>query len=186
MIHRLTGVIAALACLGIIAFAGAAAVASVATRQDVTAAPAYHAPPAPVQPLAYSHKQHLAQGLQCEGCHATARTDARATLPPTTTCMACHATVKTDSADIQKLKEFDAKKTDIPWVRVYRLPEYVYFSHQIHVSATPSVTCDVCHGNVPEMDRMQKVRDISMAACVECHKQRAARVGCDTCHEPRG
>ncbi len=154
--------------------------------QDPPAPGAYRPPPPPVQPIAYSHKQHLAQGLTCVTCHATATTEDRATLPPTATCMGCHATVKTDGAEIQKLKEFDVKKEDVPWRRVHRLPDYVYFSHTVHASATPSITCETCHGNVPEMVQMQKVKDTSMAACVDCHKQRAAPIRCDSCHEPRG
>jgi hypothetical protein len=55
----------------------------------------------------------------------------------------------------------------------------VYFSHKQHVTDA-KVTCDTCHGDVPQMDVMQKVKDISMAACIECHKSHAARVNCDT------
>jgi hypothetical protein len=147
---------------------------------------AYRPPPAPPQPIAYSHKQHLAQGLECATCHATARTDSHATLPPTATCMGCHAAVKTDSAEIQKLKDFDSRKEDVPWKRVYRLADFVYFSHKTHASADPAIACETCHGNVRELDVMQKLKDISMAACMECHKQRAATIRCDGCHEPRG
>jgi hypothetical protein len=147
---------------------------------------AYRPPPPPEQPIAYSHKQHLAQGLDCAMCHVTARTDNHATLPPTATCMGCHATVKADSPEIQKVKDFDSRKEDVPWKRVYRLADYVYFSHKTHVTADPPLTCDACHGNVRELDVMQKLKDISMAACVECHKQRSATIRCDGCHEPRG
>jgi hypothetical protein len=142
----------------------------------------YRPPPAPEQPIPYSHKTHLAQGLKCVMCHETVETDDHATLPPTATCMGCHANVKTDSPHIQKLKEWDDKNEDVPWRRVYRLPSFVYFSHKQHVTDA-KVTCDVCHGNVPQMEVMQKVKDISMAACIECHKAHSAPVACDTCHE---
>ena len=146
----------------------------------------FRPPPPPEQPIPYNHKLHLAQGLECLTCHETAETADHATLPPTATCMRCHAKVKTDSPDVQKLAAFDGKKEDVPWRRVYRLPEYVYFSHKTHLASDKSVTCQTCHGNVREMTVMQKVKDTSMAACVECHKQRSAPVTCDTCHEPRG
>ncbi len=142
----------------------------------------YRPPPAPEQPLPYSHKVHLAQGLQCINCHETAEKDDHATLPPTQTCMGCHANVKTDSPNIQKLAQFDEKKEDVPWRRVYRLPAFVYFSHKQHVT-DGKATCDTCHGNVAQMDVMQKVKDISMAACIECHKQHSAPVACDSCHD---
>jgi Cytochrome c7 and related cytochrome c len=115
-------------------------------------------------------------------CHETVETDDHATLPQTATCMGCHANVKTDSPNIQKLKSFDDKNEPVPWRRVYRVPSFVYFSHKQHVSDA-KVTCDVCHGNVPQMEQMQKVKDTSMAACIECHKSRSAPANCDTCHE---
>jgi hypothetical protein len=144
----------------------------------------YRPPPAPEQPLPYSHKVHLAQGLKCTNCHEGADKDDRATFPPTQTCMGCHTNVKTDSPHIQKLAQLDQKKEDVPWRRVYRLPSFVYFSHKQHVT-DGKVTCNTCHGDVAQMDVMQKVKDISMAACIECHKQHSAPVSCDTCHDPQ-
>jgi hypothetical protein len=190
MIRR-AGAPSVLLFVGLAALAGAwtsatGVTAQAPASQEPAAPGTYRPPPAPVQPIAYSHKQHLAQGLDCAACHVTSRTDSHATLPPTATCMGCHATVKTDSAEIQKLKDFDVKKEDVPWKRVYRLADYVYFSHKVHVASDPSITCETCHGNVRELDVMQKLKDISMAACVECHKQHAATIRCDGCHEPRG
>jgi hypothetical protein len=142
----------------------------------------YKPPPPPEQPIPYSHRTHLALGLQCLTCHETAERDALATLPPTATCMGCHAGVRTDSAHIQTLKAWDDKKAPVPWRRVYRLPDFVYFSHTQHVTGA-AIGCDTCHGDVAQMDRMQKVKDISMPACIECHKSRSAPVQCDSCHE---
>src|SRR5712671_1987340 len=81
------------------------------SAQQAPAAPTgeYKPPPAPEQPIPYSHKVHLAQGLKCVMCHETVETDDHATLPPTATCMGCHANVKTDSPHIQKLKDADEK-----------------------------------------------------------------------------
>ena len=143
-------------------------------------------PPAPEQPIAYSHKTHVALGLQCSACHATAETDDRATLPATSTCMQCHATAKVESTEIQKLAGYHTRKEEVPWRRVYRLPDYVYFSHQVHAPADKSFTCDACHGAVRDMTVMQKVKDTSMAACTECHTQRNAPKRCDSCHEQKG
>jgi hypothetical protein len=61
----------------------------------------------------------------------------------------------------------------------------VFFSHKVHMSAG-TTTCATCHGPVQDMAATQKVYDMSMAACIECHKQRSAPETCDTCHEPRG
>ena len=90
--------------------------------------------------------------------------------------------VSTDSAHIQTLKAWDDKKEPVPWRRVYRLPTFVYSSHQQHVTGA-KFTCDVCHGDVAQMAQMQKVKDISMAACIDCHRSRSAPEQCDSCHE---
>jgi len=174
------------ALLGVWSAVIAVTVATPTAQNPAAPAGTYRPPPAPEQPIAYSHKKHLAQGLECARCHQTAETEDHAKLPATSTCLSCHARVKTDSPDIQKLAAYDAKKEDVPWIRVYRLPTYVYFSHQVHMSTGKAVTCETCHGNVREMDVTQKVKDTSMPACIECHKQQSASVRCDACHEPRG
>lgn len=145
----------------------------------------FRPPPPPVQPIAYSHTTHAAAGLQCAVCHTTATTEDHATLPPTATCMGCHATTRPDSPDVQKLAAYAARGELVPWRRVYRVPDYVYFSHATHMGSDRKLTCASCHGDVAEMTVMQKVRDISMAACIECHKTNTAPTECDSCHERR-
>jgi len=175
-------------CAGVALLLWIASLAVVVGRQEAPAAPVYRPPPAPAQPIAFSHKQHVAtQSIDCLECHATATKDDHATLPPTSTCVECHRLLGVDTPEIRKFLAVDASKEPVPWVRVYRLPDYVYFSHKVHASATPSITCDQCHGTVRDMDQTQKVKDISMAACIACHKQRSAPITCgNTCHDTRG
>jgi hypothetical protein len=45
--------------------------------------------------------------------------------------MACHVEIKKDSEAIQKLADYHKKQEAIPWKRVYRVPEYVVFSHKV-------------------------------------------------------
>jgi hypothetical protein len=144
----------------------------------------FRPPPPPEQPIAYSHKAHLALDVTCRTCHVEADTGDRATIPPASLCMNCHTRVSVDSPEVQKLAGYHARQEDVPWRRVYRVPTYVYFSHRVHMAA-PNVACETCHGNVREMPVMQKVKDTSMAACIQCHMERSAPVRCDTCHEPR-
>lgn len=144
-----------------------------------------YVPPPPEQPLPYSHKQHLALGLTCAACHSMPEPGQAATLPPTATCMTCHARVKADSPAIQKLATAHAAGEAIPWTRVYKVPDFVFFSHKVHTTGAAAAGCDVCHGPVSDMDVMQRVRDISMPACMDCHQQKQASVRCDACHEPR-
>ena len=85
-------------------------------------------PPAPPkQPVPYSHKQHLALGLQCKNCHTNPDPGETMGIPATSICMECHKSVRADSAAIRKLAKFHQDKAEVPWVRVYRIPGYVFF-----------------------------------------------------------
>jgi hypothetical protein len=138
---------------------------------------------APVQPLPYSHKQHIALGLKCQTCHIEPDPGEMMTYPATEICMSCHETVDKDKAPIQKLAEYAKSHQDIPWVRIYRIPDWVDFSHKNHLEA--GATCDRCHGAVAQRDVLFKEGDLSMGACMECHREKGAPVQCDYCHDPR-
>jgi hypothetical protein len=142
----------------------------------------YRPPPAPEQPIPFSHAQHAPVVASCVDCHKGGPTDARAGFPPTAQCMTCHTQASTPA--LKALADF-AAAGEVPWRRVVRVPDYVFFNHKTHMSARET-TCDTCHGKVQEMTATQKVYDMSMAACIECHKQRRAPETCDPCHEPRG
>ena len=102
--------------------------------------------------------------------------------PPEEKCMTCHATVKTDSPAIKKLSEYAAQKKSVPWVQIYEVPDYVYFSHRTHVGKA-KLDCENCHGPVRERDVLTREKSTSMAACIGCHKEKGARIGCRTCHD---
>jgi formate-dependent nitrite reductase cytochrome c552 subunit len=136
----------------------------------------------PEQPLPYSHKTHAAVGLNCLDCHVNPEPGARMRFPAADTCMACHATIANDKPPIQKLSEFAKSGRPIPWVRVYTVPEYVFWSHRIHLKAR--LTCETCHGPVASRDALWKENDPSMDWCVQCHQQKNAGLGCGTsCHD---
>jgi Zn ribbon nucleic-acid-binding protein len=143
-------------------------------------------PPAPPkQPVPYSHKQHLAMGLQCKNCHTSPDPGETMGLPAVKVCMGCHTSVKTDSPHIQKLARHAADKTEPPWVRVYQIPSYVFFSHKIHLESAAGAKCESCHGPVATREALWKETNISMGACMECHRQNKASNDCTYCHEPR-
>jgi len=150
--------------------------------QEPTLVPRY-IPPPPEQPLPFSHKDHLALSLECQICHVMPEPGHFATLPDSATCMACHDQILTESPAIHQLADFHKREEAVPWIRVYRIPDYVFFSHQEHVKRA-NIACEVCHGPVREMEQMQKVKDISMAACIDCHRQKEASIDCDFCHDP--
>src|SRR5579863_8605816 len=66
--------------------------------QDVHNTPVPSVPP--VQPLPYSHKTHLALGLQCQGCHTNPDAAGLMTFPDTATCMKCHVSVAKNKPSI--------------------------------------------------------------------------------------
>lgn len=141
-------------------------------------------PAAPVQPLPYSHKTHVALGLPCRGCHVNPDQGALMTYPPASACMTCHATVAADRPAIQKLAALESSGTPVPWVRVYRLPDYVYWSHATHIQT--DITCEQCHGPVAQRDVLaQETNIVTMLGCVTCHNKRQVFTDCGDCHAPR-
>jgi hypothetical protein len=133
------------------------------------------------QPVAYSHKTHIAAGLKCNNCHTMPGDGAQATYPRESLCMGCHQSIKAESPEIQKLAEFAKAKKTVPWVRIYRVPDIVYFNHALHVKDA-GIDCAQCHGNVAQRDVLFQEKSISMVSCMDCHARMQASNGCDVCH----
>jgi hypothetical protein len=129
---------------------------------------------APDQPVKFSHKIHAGQnGTDCIYCHSSAPYSKSAGIPPVNVCMNCHLLVRNGTRsganEISKvLKAFDEKKP-IEWIKVYNLPDHVFFSHAQHVSAG-GISCQKCHGKVEEKDMITQVTDLSMGWCINCHR----------------
>jgi hypothetical protein len=140
--------------------------------------------PAPEQPLPFSHSKHISNGLECRQCHPMKDPGDFAEIVGTEVCMTCHVAIKTDSPHIQKLTSYHKSGEAIPWQPVYRLPDYLFFSHSVHTKQV-GAKCEACHGPVGERQVLARERDISMAACMECHRAKAASIACDFCHETR-
>jgi hypothetical protein len=136
----------------------------------------------PAQPIAFSHKRHASDyQLPCLYCHMNARRSPVAGIPSVQFCMGCHTNVGQENEEVQKLANYWTHKRAIPWVKVYDVPDFVYFSHQRHVSA--QVSCESCHGAVQTMDRIQKATPLHMQQCVTCHRERQASTDCVVCHK---
>ena len=124
---------------------------------------------APVQPVPYSHKQHVGDlGMDCRYCHTGVEKSAVAMVPPTQTCMNCHTLVKPTSKKLLAMKERWDRKLPMEWVRVHKLPDYAYFDHSAHLRA--GVGCESCHGNVAAMEVVTQSQPLSMSWCLECHR----------------
>ena len=129
----------------------------------------------PVQPVPYSHKLHAGDlGMDCYYCHFTANKSAYAAVPPTETCMNCHVRVKPQSPRLQKVRDSYASGQPIEWVRVHRVPDFVYFNHQAHVTA--GVSCVSCHGRVDQMIEIKQVEPLNMGFCLDCHRNPAPNI----------
>ena len=142
------------------------------------------APAGPAQPIPYSHKRHLALGLECRQCHVNPDAGEMMTFPATAICMSCHQAIAADRPAIQKLAAYAAAGTPVPWVRVYDTPDYVFWSHGAHLKA--KVDCVECHGPVAERDVIAQETDVvTMLGCRRCHDARQVFTDCGDCHEPR-
>ncbi len=67
-----------------------------------------------------------------------------------------------------------ARDEPLQWVRVNRLPDYVYFNHSIHV--TKGIGCSSCHGPMDQMQLTYRAQAFTMQFCIDCHRNPAARV----------
>jgi len=133
------------------------------------------------QPIAFSHRLHVGEAeLDCVLCHAGARDEDFALLPAAPTCMTCHVGVKTNSPEVARLAAAAEGGGRIPWVRVYQVPDYVFFSHREHVGKGEA--CSTCHGPVETRDVLEKEVSTGMNACLDCHRERGAPVHCAACH----
>ncbi|MGA2278088.1 MAG: cytochrome c3 family protein [Terracidiphilus sp.] len=126
----------------------------------------------PDQPVPFSHKHHVeGLGLQCQYCHVSVETSSYAGIPPTKTCMNCHAQIWTNAELLEPVRQSWATGRSLPWIKVHDLPDYVYFSHEIHVNK--GVGCATCHGRVDQMPLMYAQNTLQMEWCLDCHRNPA-------------
>ncbi len=156
----------------------------------------------PEQPIRFSHITHVQQNkMDCQYCHHSVAKAAFAAIPELETCMGCHKAVTSGSlqsrgeqatdateksrllqgaAEVKKLEGYWERKEPVPWVKVHVQPDYVHFNHKRHVKA--GVTCQECHGQVPNMEVVERVSSMKMGWCLDCHRMKGASIDCSTCH----
>ena len=143
----------------------------------------------PVQPIFFSHVIHTGSyQMACQYCHANARRSSDAGIPSVEKCMGCHKIVAAQGNEqVQKLHGFWEKQQPVPWIRVFRIPEYAQFPHKNHIQA--GLVCQTCHGRIEAMEQVHAktgqniVNDLgnlaampvpgpklTMGWCVECHR----------------
>lgn len=114
----------------------------------------------------FDHKKHAPLKLKCVSCHKDADQADRAGFPAIAQCRTCHTSME---------------DRQIPSQRIYRLPEFVFFSHAKHAAA--KAECATCHGTVTEQSSVTLQQPLKMKWCVDCHKENKAVATCNTCHE---
>jgi hypothetical protein len=139
----------------------------------------------PPQPLAFNHKVHIDNNVQCLFCHTGANRGPSATIPTLAKCQGCHQQINPDSEVLIELGGYFERQQPIEWVPVAILPDFVYFSHQPHLAA--GVNCEECHGDVGTMG-IAKKQKMEMGWCLTCHRERGGdRVqkltDCANCHK---
>jgi len=127
------------------------------------------------QPVPFSHDHHFAGlGIDCRYCHTSVETSSFAGIPPVSTCMNCHKEIWTNAELLEPIRE--AWRTGVPveWERVHDLADFVYFNHSIHVAK--GIGCETCHGRVDRMPLMLQHAPLTMAWCLDCHRDPAKYV----------
>lgn len=123
----------------------------------------------PEQPVPFSHKLHNDDlGIDCRYCHNLVEVSPHANVPPTQTCMNCHIIIKRDSEKLAMIRESWIQKKPMEWIRVHKLPDYVYFDHSVHLRA--GVGCFSCHGNINQLEVVKQNFPLSMSWCLDCHR----------------
>jgi hypothetical protein len=121
------------------------------------------------QPIQFSHAHHVGGvGLDCRYCHTSVEQSSFAGIPPTKTCMNCHSQIWANAPILEPVRASFRTGEPMSWIKVYDLPNFVYFNHQIHVKQ--GVGCNVCHGPVDKMPLMYQASSLLMEFCLDCHR----------------
>lgn len=152
---------------------------SAATQAAAEGAPAQPSPPGEVP---FNHQSHAGKyKIPCLDCHAYADKSPSAGLPSERKCMGCHKFVGKDKPGVQVLAKRFEDGQPIRWERVFAVPDFIYFSHRVHVAK--NVECKECHGDVAAATTVQQEHPFTMGRCLTCHEARNATRDCMACHK---
>ncbi len=121
------------------------------------------------QPIQFDHRHHVVDdGIDCRYCHTTVDRGPSAGIPQTELCLNCHSQIWNKSPLLDRVRQSWFTRQPIPWVRVHKVPDFVYFDHSIHVAK--GIGCSTCHGRVDQMAAIEQVAPLTMGWCLECHR----------------
>jgi hypothetical protein len=127
------------------------------------------------QPVPFSHAHHVGElGIDCRYCHTSVEEASFAGMPSTETCMNCHEQIWVGSQMLEPVRASWKKGEPLRWQRVHSLPGFVYFDHSIHEAK--GVGCVECHGRIDRMPLTWQEKPLTMAWCLDCHRDPAPRL----------
>ncbi len=121
------------------------------------------------QPIQFDHRHHTRdEGIDCRFCHQTVESAPMAGIPSTQLCMNCHSQIWNGSPMLEKVRESFISDRPIEWTKINDVPDFVFFNHSIHVNK--GVGCVSCHGRIDKMAAVHKEKTLTMAFCLDCHR----------------
>ena len=139
--------------------------------------------PAPVDEVPFDHRIHAGDcGIPCLSCHVDAARSPVAGLPSGQKCMGCHKFVAKERAGVQVLAARVRAGQPLRWTRVFELPDFVYFTHRVHLHFREPIACSECHGDVASMRVVTQDEPFTMGRCLTCHENKDVRHDCVVCH----
>lgn len=134
------------------------------------------------QPIAFNHKIHAENDLECLDCHSYFQEHASSGKPSIETCSSCHEEAMGESKNEEKIVEYVNSGKEVEWQRLYQVPEDVFFSHRRHV-VLGNIECKICHGAIGESTKPpSKPMRITMKKCMKCHEEKDVTNDCISCH----
>jgi len=131
--------------------------------------------------FAFTHRVHVAEGLECSDCHPGATESDEPGMPNPAQCMLCHKEIdekKPPEKQIAQLFDGNTFKA----MHATKLPGEVILSHKRHAGA--ETNCATCHKDIETNERIESDMHITMSRCMECHAEHKDKVvdDCATCH----
>jgi hypothetical protein len=134
---------------------------------------------APVQPIAFSHRQHAGDlQITCLYCHSDAERSPHAGFPAASTCMNCHrfvtASTEVMRAEIEKAEEAGRPPRRIVSPELQKLYDALGLDDRLQPAA----------GKPQRPIVWVKVHNLPAYTCFDHRAHVNAKVECDRCHGP--
>ena len=135
------------------------------------------------QPIAFNHRKHVVDNeIDCSTCHIYYTEQTFSGLPGADVCSTCHSEPLGQTGEEARLVRMLNEQKPLNWNRLFRQPPHVFYSHRRHV-AVAKMDCTTCHGSIGKSDRPpQKVRQLTMTNCIDCHEAKGVSTHCTACH----